>query len=74
MYIHGIKRFDMAQLAQFIRLEVTDKHDNIQVKFVNINHIQLVYQKGNDVIVEMADYTEFKICNQNILIFMDRFK
>jgi hypothetical protein len=74
MYIYGIKRFDMVQPAQFIRLEVTDKHGNVQIKFVNMNHIQIVYQKENDVIVELADYTELKICNQNILIFMDRFK
>ncbi len=64
----------MVQPAQFIRLEVTDKHGNVQIKFVNMNHIQIVYQKENDVIVELADYTELKICNQNILIFMDRFK
>jgi hypothetical protein len=74
MYIYGIKRFDMTPPAKFVRLEITDKHGKLQVKFVNINHIQTIYESGNDVIVELADYTEFKICNQNILVFMDRFK
>lgn len=74
MYIRGLKRFDMVQPVKFIRLEVTDKHGNVQIKFVNVNHIQIIYEFENDVIVELADYTQFKICNQNILIFMDRFK
>lgn len=74
MYIHGLKRFDMVHSAKFIKLDVTDKHGNVHVKFVNINHIQTIYESENDIIVELADYTQFKICNQNILVFMDRFK
>ena len=74
MYIHAVKRFDMVEPVKFIRLDVTDKHNNIQIKFVNVNHIQTIFQSENDIIVELADYTQFKICNQNISVFMDRFK
>lgn len=64
----------MVQPAKFIRLEITDKHGKVQIKFVNINHIQTIYESEDDIIVELADYTQFRICNQNILVFMDRFK
>jgi hypothetical protein len=74
MHVHGLKRFDMSFTAKFIRLEITDKNGHVQVKFVNVNHIQTIYESGNDIIVELADYTQFKICNTNILVFMDRFK
>lgn len=74
LYMRGITRVSMDQPVKFIKLEVTDKNNNVHTKFVNINHIQTIYQSDTDVIVELADYTTLKICNQHILIFMDRFK
>lgn len=73
VYMRGIIRANMEQPVKFIKLEVTDKNNNVHTKFVNVNHIQIIYQSDNDIIIELADYTTLKICNQHILIFMDRF-
>ena len=51
----------------------TDKN-NVQTKrFININQIQQIYQRDQDVIIDLIDYTEIRIINQNLDAFMDRF-
>ncbi len=51
----------------------TDKHGKQTKRFININQIQQIYQRELDVIVDLVDYTEIKIQNQNLDSFMDRF-
>ena len=51
----------------------TDKN-NVQTKrFININQIQQIYQRDQDVIIDLIDYTEIRLINQNLDAFMDRF-
>ncbi len=59
--------------VEFIALNITNKLGELELRFVNKNHIQQVWQRNNDVIIELSDYTEIKICNENIHKFMDRF-
>ena len=59
--------------VEFIALTITNKLGELELRFVNKNHIQQAWQKENDVIIELSDYTEIKICNENIHKFMERF-
>jgi hypothetical protein len=57
----------------FILLNVTDKNANIIPMYVNKNHIVRIWEQDTKIIIELTDYTELEICNENINIFMDRF-
>lgn len=60
--------------ARFIAINTSDKNKETVLKFVNIDHIQQIYQVGSDIILELTDYTKLTVINQNIHVFMDRFK
>jgi hypothetical protein len=73
MFLHGMKRINDMNRPEFISLQITDKGGNVSTKFVNKNCIQMIWQESDDIIVELTDYTQLRICNQNINLFMDRF-
>lgn len=60
-------------VARFVYIIDTDKQGIETTRFLNIACIQQVYQQGDDVIIEMTDYTEMHVVNTNIKVFMDRF-
>jgi hypothetical protein len=60
--------------ARFIAINTSDKNKETVLKFVNVDHIQQIYQVGSDIILELTDYTKLTVINQNIHVFMDRFK
>jgi len=51
----------------------TDKNGKQTKRFVNVNQIQQVYQAVSSVIIDLVDYTQITIINQNLDAFMDRF-
>jgi len=59
--------------VEFVALNITNKAGHIELRFVNKNHIQQVWQQNDDIIIELSDFTEIKVCNENIHKFMDRF-
>ena len=59
--------------VRFIYIIDTDPQDKETPRFLNTACIQQVYQKGEHVYIEMTDYTEKRIVNTNIQVFMDRF-
>lgn len=59
--------------VEFIALPVTNMSDELELRFINKNHINQCWQKDNDVIIELSDYTKIKVCNENIHKFMERF-
>lgn len=59
--------------VEFIAVNITNKFGEQELRFINKNHIQQAWQKENDVIIELSDYTEIKVCNENIHKFMERF-
>lgn len=73
MFLHGMKRINDMNRPEFISLQITEKSGNVSTKFVNKNCIQMIWQEADDIIIELTDYTQLKICNQNINLFMDRF-
>jgi len=73
MFLHGMKRINDMNRPEFISLQITEKSGNVSTKFVNKNCIQMIWQEADDIIIELTDYTQLRICNQNINLFMDRF-
>jgi hypothetical protein len=71
MFLPSMKK-DMGHV-EFIAITITNKLGELELRFVNKNHIQQCWQKDNDIIIELSDYTEIKVCNENIHKFMDRF-
>ena len=59
--------------VEFIAVNITNKLGEHELRFINKNHIQQAWQKDNDIIIELSDYTEIKVCNENIHKFMERF-
>ena len=58
---------------KFILVSVMEKDNKILPTYVNINHIQKIWETNNEIIIELTDYTSLRICNENINVFMDRF-
>ena len=71
MFLPSMQK-DMGHV-EFIAVNITNKLGVQELRFINKNHIQQAWQKENDVIIELSDYTEIKVCNENIHKFMDRF-
>jgi hypothetical protein len=71
MFLTSMQK-DMGHV-EFIALNITNKLGQLELRFVNKNHIQQVWQQNDDIIIELSDYTEIKVCNENIHKFMDRF-
>jgi acyl-CoA hydrolase len=59
--------------SNFILLNITDKHGLLVPTYVNIHHILKIWERDNKIIVELTDYMELEICNENINTLMDRF-
>ena len=51
----------------------TDNHGKQTKRFINVNQIQQVYQSDANVIIDLVDYTQITIINQNLDAFMERF-
>ena len=68
------RNYNAMNNLNFILLNVTDKNANIIPMYVNKNHIVRIWERDTKIIIELTDYTELEICNENINIFMDRFK
>jgi len=71
MFLNSMQK-DMGHV-EFIAVNITNKLGEQELRFINKNHIQQAWQKENDVIIELSDYTEIKVCNENIHKFMERF-
>jgi hypothetical protein len=50
-----------------------DKNGKQTKRFINVNQIQQVYQSDANVIIDLVDYTQITIINQNLDAFMERF-
>jgi hypothetical protein len=56
-------------------IPITCQVGNVEVrKFINITHIVEVYQEHDNVVIEYASGRRLILPNQNIDVFMDRFK
>jgi hypothetical protein len=64
----------MQNSNMFLKVDVLDKKGNVQVKYINKNHILTICQDAENIVIEMTDYEYLRVPNQNIHVFMDRFK
>ena len=47
---------------KFILVSVMEKDNKILPTYVNINHIQKIWETNNEIIIELTDYTSLRIC------------
>lgn len=57
----------------FIPITVTQKDGNHMVRYVNIAHIQQIYEDSGIIFIELTGYDVLEVRNENINVFMDRF-
>ena len=58
----------------FIKINVISKDGKETTRFVNIDHIQQIYEDNGVIYMELSGYDTLIIHNENINILMDRFK
>ncbi len=58
----------------FIKVDTLDAAGNVHIKYINKNQILMIHQEDQNIVIEMLDHTELRVSNQNIQIFMDRFR
>lgn len=67
------RRLEWRLPVRFIYIIDTDKQGVKTPRYINISCIQQIFQKDNDVYIEMTDYTEMCVKDTNINVFMDHF-
>lgn len=58
----------------FIKINVISKDGKETTRFVNIDHIQQIYEENGSIYIELSGYDTLIVHNENINILMDRFK
>ena len=59
--------------TDFIPITITRKDGTKSVRFVNINHIQQIYEEKSIIYVELSGYDTLEVHDEILAIFMDRF-
>ena len=59
--------------TDFIPITITRKDGIKSVRFVNINHIQQIYEEKGIIYVELSGYDTLEVHGEILAIFMDRF-
>jgi len=60
--------------VRFIPVPIMNSNNETIIKYINIDHIQQIYANGDDIVLELTNYTQIVVKNQNINVFMDRFR
>lgn len=55
----------------FIAVPVTTD-DVVTTKYINVKHIQQIYQHGSDVVIEFANGDWLRVLNQQAIDIMER--
>lgn len=59
--------------VNFIRVDVVDKDGKKSTRFINVNHIQQVYESKGIIFIELTGYDTVEVHGEQIAVFMDRF-
>ena len=59
--------------TDFIPITVTRKGGVKSVRFININHIQQIYEENGIIYIELSGYDTLEVHNEPLAAFMDRF-
>jgi hypothetical protein len=58
----------------FIHVIVINDDGTTMSRFINTEHIMQVYEKNENVYIELTEFTTYKVSTQSIHVFMDKFK
>jgi hypothetical protein len=60
-------------ITDFIRIVVTNSDESDQVRYVNQNHIQQIFEKQGKIVIELASYDTIETTGYTLDAFMERF-
>ena len=60
-------------ITDFIRIVVTNSDESDQVRYVNQNHIQQIFEKNGKIVIELASYDTIETTGYTLDAFMERF-
>jgi hypothetical protein len=60
-------------ITDFIRIVVNNSDDSDQVRYVNQNHIQQIFEKNGKIVIELASYDTIETTGYTLDAFMERF-
>jgi hypothetical protein len=60
-------------ITNFIRIVVNNSDDSDQVRYVNQNHIQQIFEKNGKIVIELASYDTIETTGYTLDAFMERF-
>jgi len=60
-------------MTDFIRIVVNNSDESDQVRYVNQNHIQQIFEKNGKIVIELASYDTIETTGYTLDAFMDRF-
>jgi hypothetical protein len=59
--------------TDFIRIVVNNSDESDQVRYVNQNHIQQIFEKQGKIVIELASYDTIETTGYTLDAFMERF-
>jgi hypothetical protein len=59
---------------KFIPVQIQKADDSVETRFINVSLILEVYQDNDNIMIQYTNGDTRIIQNQNIHLFMDRFK
>jgi hypothetical protein len=59
---------------KFIPVQIQKADDSVETRFINVSLILEVYQDNDNIVIQYTNGDTRIIQNQNIHLFMDRFK
>ena len=59
--------------TDFIQIETTSNEGIKSLRYVNMTHIQQIYEKNGIIYIELTGYDTLEVRDMNLSSFMDRF-
>jgi hypothetical protein len=60
-------------ITDFIRIVVTNLDESDQVRYINQNHIQQIFEKNGKIVIELANFDTIETTGYTLDAFMERF-
>jgi hypothetical protein len=60
-------------ITGFIRIVVNNSGESDQVRYINQNHIQQIFEKNGKIVIELANFDTIETTGYTLDAFMERF-
>ena len=60
-------------ITGFIRIVVNNSGESDQVRYINKNHIQQIFEKNGKIVIELANFDTIETTGYTLDAFMERF-